>query len=828
MVKKMRITYLLKAIKKNGVSFFAVALIAATSIAIYLGIQSGAVTILEHTDDYFRQQRLASMEVVCANGITQEDIQALAALPEVDAVEGGYQATVLAAGEQENLIIQARSLYRELNQPVIVEGELPENADEVAIEEKYAQHQHLALGDRIHITHQGELLYDTFTVTAIVNDPVYTCLDVVDARGKGEVGFGSVSYYIELPEEAFDGAYFDNCFTTAYLENKALSALDFYSEEYTQAEASLRRALEQFGAERAQLRYTSLLERLTLKVEEAGQALEGAMLDTQGIQQENWILFGRNSIGDVSGVESIVQGLFTLSYSFALIFLLVAVVVCYAAVVKLIDDQKALIGTQKALGFRTKEIFAHYLIYNLLCALLGIAIGYAGGVLIVENLVIYVFSVEFSYASIPLGFAWKEAGAVAVLCLVIFVAATFAGCLKTVRQSAVSLLRGEAPTQKKAYFFESWGIYKKLSLYSRTMVKNILLDKGRILITIMGVVGCMSLLMITFTLKNSISNSTDMQFKDYYLYENRLAIDSTAGDAAAFEEVLDSEGIPYVRIQDKLQNYRAGGQEWGAMRVIALTGEENLDGFIYFEDIETGQAAQIPEEGVLVSRKCAENNDLKAGSTIELMDASGNPRTCLVAGVIEHYLPYHQIVTSAAYYESVLDENVDDCIFLLKGDIAGLYEKVRDMDGFMSLKDNSEYKDPFTSFNLVIGICVIFSAVLAVLVLLNQMMMYINRKTIELSVMRINGYTIKETKTFISRDNILLISVGLILGCLVGTPLAQMEVIIIESGPARYIRTPNGFACVFAGAVCILFSLVVNQIALRKIKHLRLTNINGN
>ena len=49
---------------------------------------------------------------------------------------------------------------------------------------------------------------------------------------------------------------------------------------------------------------------------------------------------------------------------------------------------------------------------------------------------------------------------------------------------------------------------------------------------------------------------------------------------------------------------------------------------------------------------------------------------------------------------------------------------------------------------LVIIICFCFSAILSVLVLLNQMNMYINRKSKELAVMRINGYTLKETKIF--------------------------------------------------------------------------------
>lgn len=935
MVKKTQRKYLLKAIKKTGISFFAVALIAATSIAIYLGIQSGAVTILQYADQYFKDNSLATMEITCANGITQEDIDMLIKQPEVDAAEGGYRTMVLMDSEREKIILQVRSLLKELNQADVIEGELPEADDEVAIEQKFAIKQGLALGDELHIEHDGELVNDKFRVTAIINEPSFSCADVQDSRGKADVGLGSASYYIEVAEEAFDASYYDNCYTTAYVGNNALSDIYFYSEEYTEQESALILRLEELGKQQAKLRYDSLKQEADEKIgdaeqkltdaetelqegeeqlaegwkeleesqklldnmlaeietvlngmalskelntaktqldamgasgvtlsaaiteyqenadriaetkeklaektkeladaeydiEEAGIELADARKEAEDIQLKDWIVSGRNTMGDVSGIETIVEGLFTLSYSFALVFLLVAVVVCYAAVVKMIDDQRMLIGAQKALGFKTKEIFLHYLSYNMLCAVLGIIIGCIAGVVIVENLVLYVFGYEFLYEKIPLSFVWKEAGIVALLCFAIFMAATCAGCIRVVRQPAVSLLRGELPTQKKAYFFESWNAYKRMNLYSRTMIKNVLSDKGRILTTIMGVVGCMSLLIITFTLKFSISNATDVQFEKYFLYENRLVINTEAGQSAEYEELLEQEGITFRRIQDKLQNFRVGGDDWETIHVIAADNPEQFDGFIYLEDVETKKQAELPEEGVLISQKCAENYGLESGSLIELMDAEGNARECKIAGVIEHYLPYHQIVTSAKYYEEVFGEKTDACVFLLKGNIDGLYEKVRDKEGFMSLKDNSEYKDTFESINLVIAICMAFSAVLAVLVLLNQMTMYINRKAKELSVMRINGYTIKETKTFVSKDNVFLIAIGLIMGCFIGTPMAIFEVCIMETGPSRYIRTPNLSACILSVIICIIFALIVNWIALRKIDKLSLTNVNGN
>lgn len=963
MVKRTQRKYLLQAVKKTGVSFFAVALIAATSVAIYLGIRSGAVAILQCADDYFRENKLATAEITCANGITQEDVDVLSGQSGADTVEGAYKTMVLMESEREKIIVQVRSLLEEMNQAVVLKGELPIAEDEVAIEQKFATEQGISLGDEIHISHDGELLHDIFRVTAIINEPSFSCADINDARGKDEIGIGSASYYMEVSKAAFDASYYDDCYPIVYVENTAVNDIYFYAEEYAQKEEELLGSLEAFGEERAKLRYDSLVQEADEKISDAEKKLSDAeseladketelsdakeeyqtkeaelsdakeelakgkkeledtlqVIDTalkelglsedlstaktqlsafgaagmslssaiteyqegidkiaeaeaelsekndelleaaaeiedaeqkieeakpelldarseledakkeiEDLEQKEWIISGRNSMGDVHGIKIIVEGLFTLSYSFALIFLLVAIVVCYASVVKMINDQRMLIGAQKALGFTTKEIFLHYLSYNILCAILGIILGCVAGVVIVENLVLYVFKSEFLYEKIPLAFVWKEAGIVAVLCLIIFIAATYAGCIKVITQPAVSLLRGELPVQQKAYFFESWKIYKKLNLYSRTMIKNVLSDKGRILTTIMGVVGCISLLIITFTLKFSISNAMDMQFKYYYFYENRLVVDSNACDIADYEKILDEEGISYRRIQDKLKNFRTKGEDWETIHIVAIEDEKELEGFIYLEDIKTKEQISLPKDGVLISRKCAENFDLDKGSVIEIMDQEGNAKECRVAGVIEHYLPYHQIVTSVEYYEEISGETSDLCVFLLKGDINGLYEKVREKDGFMSLKDNSEYQNEFSSINLVIGICLAFSAILAVLVLLNQINMYINKKAKELAVMRINGYTLKETKAFVSRDNIVLIGLGLILGSMVGTPLAQLEVYVMETGSSHYITTPSLPACLLSVIVCIIFAFIINKIAVRRIDHLSLTNVSGN
>lgn len=840
-MKKAQRKHLFRTVRKNAVSFLAVAVIAAISMAVFIGLQSATDAMFQRAAAYFEENALETLEIACANGITQEDVEAISTWDGVDAVEGGYTSVVLWDTPQEKVLIQARSLLDKINTPVLVEGTLPAEANEVAVEETLAAEHGVGVGDELAILHDGQLTGDAFRVTAIINDPAFSCADVLDTRGMGSMGLGSATYYVALPEAAFDASFFGGCYTTAYIRNEELSQLYYYSDEYAAAEADFASSIADLGAERAQLRYDTLLSEGQAAImdaeakllaagmteEMAQPLLADARAQLEEIGYKDWLVLRRNDIGDVRGVNQIIGSLRTMSYFLSLFFTAVAVVVCYAAITRMIDERRVLIGAQKALGFTAGEVFRHFLMYNILCALVAVVMSWLIAV-IAEFLVILAFQKDFLFGGISLVIRWDLAVAAALLGLIAFIGTTSIACRRQVRMSAIALLRGETPARKKSYFFEKWKGYQRLNLYTRTMIKNVLADRGRAITTIIGVVGCIGLLFVCFSLRMSILDSSKTQYDRYFLYENRMVIDSSRGDAAVFEQALDETGTDYVRVHEKLLSFRVGNGSWDSVHVIAAADFEALAPFVYLEDIQTKTTAAMPENGFLISRKCAELYGLSVGDFIDLMDAGGNRMGVAVAGVIEHYLPFHLFVGSTEYYEQVTGSAADECVYLLNGSIDGLRERLSGMEGFLSLKDNAEFAADASVYDMVIVICLSLSAVMAFLVLLNQVVMHINRKAKELAVMRINGYTLKETKAFIYKDNIVLTALGLLLGCAVGMVLAYMVICIAEIGPARNVRIPSVMSVPFSCMVGSFFAWLVNVIALRRINRLSLTNINGN
>lgn len=904
-MKKTRAKYLFQSIRKGGVSFLAVAVIVAVSIAIFHGFQSSANAILLKADQYFTENNLETLEISCANGLTQEDLQAIASWEGVSAVEGGYVDSVQLETGGERILVQARSLTDTINQPVLVEGELPTAENEAAIEANLAEQKGIEVGDTISLAQDGCLTGDTFTVTGIVNLPVYCCVSLFDVRGTGETGLGSNEYFVCLPQAAFDAGYYSDCYTIAYVDSDVLDGMYYFSDEYTAEEARYLEQLEPLARKQATLRYESLrdeadrelevaraeieeneeklneartaiadqesvledaramLEQLTQlgdaasaqrmaleqeiargeteleyardelaegeqELTDARQELAGAEAEADNLQLQDWILSGRENVGDIRGITTITDTIRGLSIVMALLFLLVAVVISFAAITRVIREQRALIDAQKALGFTPAEIFKHYTLYNLICGILGTLLGWLLGILIVENMSLYIFVPKFCLGDVPLTFTWSTALLSGALCLVVFLAATLLTCTKLVREPAVDLLRGEVPARGKRLFFEKWGFYQKLNLYSRTMVKNVLSDKGRMATTMVGVMGCTALLVACFSMKLGIQNALGTHFGQCASYNYRLVVDSQTGSVKDFAQLLEDENISCTLIQDKLKNFRVEDGRWESAHVVAVPDTQTLEGFIRLRDIHTGEALSVPEDGVLVSRRAAEELQLSAGSTIELMDENGKTHTAMVAGVFEHYLPYHQIVTSETYYARVMGEEADPSVFLLQGDVSALRGQVEEQEGFLSLRDNSQYERSGGELDMVIAVCTVLSAVMSVLVLLNQISMYISSKARELAVMRVNGYTLSQTKAYVYKDNVVLIVLGLLAGCLFGVAMAYIDVRVIEAGAEHYVRSPNLFACLLACGIMVVFAVVVNLIALRRIKHLNLTKVSDN
>ena len=137
------------------------------------------------------------------------------------------------------------------------------------------------------------------------------------------------------------------------------------------------------------------LEKAQQKIADAKDELKQAKEEAEQLEEEEWVVSVRNDIGDIRSIDIIVEGLYGLGYSMALIFIFVSMIVCYSAILRMINEQRAHIGMQKALGFSTKEILRHYMGYSIICGLVGVLEGWIASVLSVQTLSLDIYEDVF-------------------------------------------------------------------------------------------------------------------------------------------------------------------------------------------------------------------------------------------------------------------------------------------------------------------------------------------------------------------------------------------------------------------------------------------------
>ena len=91
-------------------------------------------------------------------------------------------------------------------------------------------------------------------------------------------------------------------------------------------------------------------------------------------------------------------------------------------------------------------------------------------------------------------------------------------------------MRPPAPKQGKRVLLEYVPfLWKHLSFTWKSTVRNLMRYKKRFLMTIIGIGGCMGLLLVGFGLRDSIMDVAILQFDELQLYDAMTVLDADAG-----------------------------------------------------------------------------------------------------------------------------------------------------------------------------------------------------------------------------------------------------------------------------------------------------------
>ena len=265
-------TEITRTIKGSLARFLAIAGIVALGCGFFAGLKMASPDMQEAAHTFYENQHLYDLRVISTLGLSEKDVSALASVEGVEAVMPSRTVDIMATLTSSQSTARVSSFRPgELNQPIVVEGRLPQGPYECVMSADPKKRADISLGQQIELpdTSNGvHLKGGSYTVVGFVNAPTYP---YVSNFGTTSLGNGIVQQFVYVTEDAFAN---DDPYTEAYLTVQGATSYKSGSSDYQSAVDSVAERISQMNPSLASLRLQELKDDAQSQVDEARQKLE--------------------------------------------------------------------------------------------------------------------------------------------------------------------------------------------------------------------------------------------------------------------------------------------------------------------------------------------------------------------------------------------------------------------------------------------------------------------------------------------------------------------------------------------------------------------------
>ena len=516
---------------------------------------------------------------------------------------------------------------------------------------------------------------------------------------------------------------------------------------------------------------------------------------------------------------------------FPLLFFLVAALVSLTTMTRMVEEERVLIGTFKALGYSKARITSKYLIYAVVASGIGAIVGIALLTQFLPWFIMGAYSIIYAVPARPTPLDPAMTAIAAGLGVGINLVATWFAAAATLRERPATLMLPRAPKAGKRILLERIRpLWRKLSFSWKVTARNLFRYKRRFFMAIVGIAGCTALLLTGLGLQNAINDIIDKQYGELYHYNAIVRMDDESTDeekTAANERVeQDSQG-PYALLSTENVIARSLPDDDGAaehrVELAVPSDPGNFGDFLTLRTREGHKPLSLTDEGALISEKLATTLGVSAGDSIYLFtedgvgNATGDAHAVRVAGVMENYVSQYVYVTPSVYEQAMGEEPVYATVYANVYDDEGVREAFSDdllaMDGVKTVTFNDEtidsYRTMLKSVDSVVVVLVIAAALLAFVVLYNLTNINITERLREIATLKVLGFTPREVDAYIYRETMLLSVIGALVGLVLGVAMEGFVVVTAEVDQVMFGRDIHAMSFVIAFALTMVFSVIV-------------------
>ena len=815
---------LLREIKRTFTKFLSIFAICALGVAFFAGIRATSPDMKEAGDRLYNTYNLSDISVISTSGLTADNIRDLESIEGIQAVRASLFVDAMARGTGEkeknlrlySMPIKLKSEYvplidlipdygidtspeYEMNGVEIVSGRMPLNDTETALDYTLEGSLVKQLGDEITLTTAGGTV--TLRVVGFIRSPMYISMF---ERGTSSIGNGTSDGF----------AYASgNAISSLGTKLPVMSLLNTY---YTRADIVIsgKEGLSAYSDE-----YEALVNEVTDRIE-----------DYASTQSGTWYIQDRSGNPGYSDYSENTDRIAAVGDVFPLIFFIVAALVCLTTMTRMVEEQRIEMGTMKALGYGGWQIAMKYAVYAMSACISGGVVGAIIGFKLFPYVIMKGYSIMYYLGKLETPYRADIAFMAIAAMAVCTAAATFSACYASLKEVPATLMRPKAPKAGRRVLLEKIPfIWKKLSFTSKVTVRNLFRYKKRFFMSVIGIAGSGALLVTAFGLNDSIFGIIEKQFGDIWQMDVQAYV-YEAMPLGDMQELLgknpandDFDSVMFCL--DSQMECKNGGRSQSGVHLLGVESAGSMAGRVSLHN--GGTPVTLDDSGVVVTAKLAETLSIKAGDEIN-MRTGGEDHFMRVIGVADNYV-YHYVYITAAYYETVFGKAMQYNGFM--GNLKdGLTDETMDAMSTQLLSDSRMYTvrtigsiydsvwDSHSILNYVVLVLILGSGMLTFVVMLNLTNINIGERMRELATLRVLGFYDKEMYAYIFRENNALSVIGAFVGLVFGKIMHLFVIRTCEVDMVMFVRSAKPLSYVYAFALTIVFSLIVNLLMRPKVR----------
>lgn len=742
----MLIKKLLRTAWSYKSQFISMILMIAIGIGIFLGFNIEWRSIEVNTDDFFEKTNYADFRLYSDNGFSQEEIKAVQDIDGVNAATRYLSVNVELKNTKKSVSLNVSEDYNVSTMYITSGANYDADSEGIWLSDKFADANGISIGDTLTFVYQG----------------VEISGEVVGLAKSGEQMICVADENQLMPDyESHGFAYI----TPAKLKN--ILGVPFYP----------------------QINLISDMEKADLE-----NAIDDAIGKTILVTDKSEHTAYSGAVGEADEGK-------TMGSILPVLFLAIAILTMVTTMHRIAVNEKVQIGTLKALGFRDKRILRHYTSYGLFIGLVGTALG----ILLGYGVAAFIMSPSgtmATYFDIP---SWKLVMPsfcvpVIILTVLFLTLISYFSVKQMLKGTAADALRPYTPRAMKKSAIEKLPFWDKLPFSVKWNVRDILRHKARSAMTLVGIFGCMLLLVGGLGMKDTMGSFLSMLGDDISNYSTKvnLAESSLNGDAEALADKLHgdwqaSSGINYKNKTVSLEIYHADNE-----KIRFLTEDNNL--------------MKLSNDGVYLCLRLKDTANI--GDIIEFSPYGSNKTYKVKVEGYFRSLVAESIVMTDKYAES---KGIDYHIGSIYTDIdlndieaSPIISGKQDKDTIMA-----SYNTFMDIMNLMIIILMLAAVVLGIVVLYNLgIMSYIERRR-ELATLKVLGFRDKAIGKLLISQNIWLTIIGILIGLPGGVGILY---ILITALVSEYELSLTLGVLTYSVSILLTFgvSLIVSWMVARK------------